>query len=1103
MKKELAFVGVGKPATGISLLAALLSWSVAVLILLPNNVLGSHASGSDIRYRYISGLKYEVEVSFYRDCGGVSEPNSIAINCMSAAAGYSQNITAQKIGASTNGQEVTVPCTGSPSQCNGGVSGGIRRWIYRGTVTLPSRRSDWVFSYSVCCRNCVITTISNPCAANSLLYVEATLDNLNVQSNDSPRFSRLPIAYVCTGQTFRYNHGAIDSEGDSLVYELIAPKTTRNSNVNFLSPYSAIHPMASNPALVLDPVTGDFVLSPSQIQVGVMAICVKEYRQGRLIGSVIRDMQIHAQPCSNVLPTVTGIDGSGTFSTSTCAGDTLQFQIPSFDPDSIQAVSITCDVDIPGATFTVSSGSRPVVFFEWVPTVIAVSPDPYRFTVTVRDNACPYNGLQVYSFSINVDFPSFQMLTTPVSCADSSNGMASVVSVNSVNETYQWNTGATSSVIQGLQPGTYTVTVTDTASGCQAERSILVDNAAPISANVSVSPASCPSASDGSVQIVPLGGVTPLQVSWYSGSMLMASPPVEPGTYTLQLVDDVGCVFDTSVTIGFDYQLSVETSVIHNRCKSDSTGSISLTTINGQGPFGFSWSTGDSTAAVQGLHAGLYSVTVTDQAGCLSMLTIPVDEPSSSMVLAAELTPVSCRGDSTGRAEIIIDGAQGPVSVSWNNGASGHVLSGVKAGSYTASVIDSAGCSVTVSVQIDEPVHGIGIASMVTDVACAGDSSGTIEVTPLGGNAPYSIQWSDGRSGSTILNLMAGVYHALVTDSSGCSTTQSFVVSQPALPLSLHQVVAPSKCIEGVFGSISVVPSGGTPPYSYDWTHGSIDSVVTVPSGSYFVKVADANGCFTNRDIVVEDESEVSLLSEGDPMICPGSSVKLYCSVSSQATYQWYFNGEPLIGATASAFVTRAAGLYSVRVVSDCGTFEASPLEVTARIPPQVSISNDVILCSGESAALEVTGGVSYRWSPEEGLDDANSASPTCSPLTNTVYTVVVTDDVGCTASASVNVTILCDEPDVSNGFSPNGDGTNDTFFIEGLEDYPENVIHIYNRWGTLVFKQKPYDNGWNGKANVNGTIMGQDLPNGTYFYILDLGMNRKPVQGFVYLKRD
>lgn len=1103
MKNAYDFNRAGDCGRVSTFLSSALLVCVAVMSALPLQLFGSHSSGSDIRYRYIGGLKYELEVSFYRDCGGVSEPSSISINCMSTAAGHSQNITAQKVGNAANGQEVTVPCAGSPTQCNGGVSGGIRQWIYRATVTLPSRQADWVFSYTVCCRNCVITTISSPCAANSLLYVEATLDNLNVLSNSSPRFSRLPLAYVCTGQAFRYSHGAVDTDGDSLVYELIAPKTTRNSNVNFLAPYSASQPMASNPPLILDPVTGEFVLSPAQIQVGVMAIRVKEYRQGLLVGSVIRDMQIHSQPCSNTLPSVGGINGTGVFATTACAGDTLRFQIPVVDPDSLQSVTIDCDLDIPGATFSVSNASRPVLFFEWMPTAFDVRSQPYRFTVTVRDNACPYNGIQVYSFRIHVDFPSFQLISSAVTCSNSSDGSASVVSANASNESYLWSTGATTSTVQGLSPGTYTVTVSHIPTGCYAQRSIVVDNASPVSAEVTIDHASCPEAQDGAVTVVATGGSAPYQESWYSGTTLLASRPVSSGTYYMHLVDDAGCAFDTTVTIGYDYQLSVMPSVVHKRCKADSSGSISLSPANGQAPFAYVWSTGASTSSLQPMCAGTYSVTVTDYAGCSATLSIPVNEPALSLTLDVEVQSVACVGDSTGRAELFVSGSQGNVSVQWSNGASGTLLTGIPAGDYTATVIDSAGCIASITCQVEQPLHGIAINSTVTPVRCTGDSSGAIAIIPSGGIAPYAIQWSSGETGASVFALTAGVYQVVVTDSNSCSSSESFSVLQPARPLNVVSGVLPSNCLEGLSGRIVLTAEGGTTPYTFAWAHGASDSIVSVPAGRYPVRVVDGHGCSVEREIVVNDLSAVDLIAEGDPLICPGKLIKLTGPSIAGASYQWHFNGVPLIGANQAFFVTSAPGEYTVQVVSACGSFESPPLEIAMRIPPQVSISNDVILCAGESTRLEVSGGSSFLWSPELGLDDAHSASPQCTPSNSTHYTVVVSDEAGCSSSASVMVTILCDEPSVSNGFSPNGDGVNDTFFIDGLDDYPENVIHIYNRWGTLVYKEKPYGNGWNGKSNVGGAFMGQDLPDGTYFYLLDLGMNRKPVQGFVYLKRE
>ena len=96
----------------------------------------------------------------------------------------------------------------------------------------------------------------------------------------------------------------------------------------------------------------------------------------------------------------------------------------------------------------------------------------------------------------------------------------------------------------------------------------------------------------------------------------------------------------------------------------------------------------------------------------------------------------------------------------------------------------------------------------------------------------------------------------------------------------------------------------------------------------------------------------------------------------------------------------------------------------------------------------------------------------------------------------------MCDSIDAPNGFSPNNDGVNDYFNIKGIEDFEGNVVFIYNRWGSLVFKQKNYDNKWDGKCNVSGALMGQDLPEGTYYFLIDLNNEGKPLSGYVVLKR-
>ncbi|MFM9009096.1 MAG: SprB repeat-containing protein, partial [Bacteroidota bacterium] len=443
---------------------------------------------------------YVIEVGFYRDCGGVSEPSSIVIRCQSASAGFSLNIPAYKSTFPGNGSEVTRPCPSMPSQCNGGLNGGIRKWMYAGQITLPSRQSDWTFSYSVCCRNCAISTISTPCASNSALYVEATLNNLSTGDNQSPAFDQVPVAYVCLGQTYRYNHGIREMEGDSLSIELVTPMTGPGSTVNYLSGYSATQPLATSGTFELDPISGDITFTPQQIQTTVLAIRVKEYRNGICIGSVVRDMQVHVQGCNNNLPSLSGINGSTNYSIGACPGEQICFTIESGDNDLNQQLSLATDSGIAGAQYLVSGGSRPIMQFCWTPQAQDAGINPKRFNVTVYDDACPYNGSRTYSFLVFVGGPRYSIRETPIACKDGSDGALSVLS-GTGNYSYLWSTGVTSQHISGLSSGTYTVTVSAGSGTCSTTRSYTLYNPTELTVQGQSTPASCSQSTDGSISL--------------------------------------------------------------------------------------------------------------------------------------------------------------------------------------------------------------------------------------------------------------------------------------------------------------------------------------------------------------------------------------------------------------------------------------------------------------------------------------------------------------------------------------------------------------------------------------------------------------------------
>ena len=303
-------------------LKALITLMILLSIFAAKESKASHAMGADLTYQCLGGNTYKITVSFYRDCIGIPAPTNPFVNINSASCGQSLGVTCYP--RAGTGQEITPACSSAVTTCQGGSFTGIQEWVYDGIITLPMNCTDWVFGYSLCCRNAAITTIKNP--GTSTFYIYATLNNSASTCNSSPIFSNKPVPFLCIGQQYCFNHGAYDADGDSLGYSLIAPLQTSATPVKYNVPYSQTNPLTSSPAMSFNKYTGDICLTPQALQVTVMAVLVSEYRNGVLIGSVERDMQITVMNCSNNLPTLTGINGTNNFNMTVCAGQPFCFE---------------------------------------------------------------------------------------------------------------------------------------------------------------------------------------------------------------------------------------------------------------------------------------------------------------------------------------------------------------------------------------------------------------------------------------------------------------------------------------------------------------------------------------------------------------------------------------------------------------------------------------------------------------------------------------------------------------------------------------------------------------------------------------------------------
>jgi len=384
---------------------------IAVLIFLNpltiREARATHGVGAELTYRCMGGNLYEFTLKYYRDCRGVAMPQTQLITIASVSCGITSTLTLNKVGV---GEDISPLCTSALSECAGGTEPGVEKYVYQNTFTLPLC-PDWVFSFEQCCRNVDITNLVNPNA--QFLYIRSTLDNSGGICNTSPMFTTSPVPYICDNQLVNYNMGTFDPDGDSLHYTLVNALGSNGLALTYVSGYTPTYPISTTSGSVnFDSNSGNLKINPDSIQVCIITVLVEEYRNGTLIGSVMRDIQVRVLDCpTNLVPFMSspGIKnhtGGSLIDSNTvrlCAGTAVNFDIEGSDLNANDTLTMTTNLSlvIPGATFS-TTGVLPIQgSFSWVPT--AADSGIHIFTVTIQDDACPILGMQSYDFEIIVD----------------------------------------------------------------------------------------------------------------------------------------------------------------------------------------------------------------------------------------------------------------------------------------------------------------------------------------------------------------------------------------------------------------------------------------------------------------------------------------------------------------------------------------------------------------------------------------------------------------------------------------------------------------------------------------------------------------------------
>lgn len=567
---------------------------------------------------------------------------------------------------------------------------------------------------------------------------------------------------------------------------------------------------------------------------------------------------------------------------------------------------------------------------------------------------------------------------------------------------------------------------------------------------------SCPNSNGGSFLFEFTNACEPITYEWNNGFMNgNGNTVLEIGTYTITVTDALGKNKSFLLHIPEATPSSLDLTTESFICGEGVGGTAAALPSGNNSGYTYLWNTGQTDSVLYNLGVGDYALTVTDGAGCTATATGNVSN-SGNLSLGITVSAISCHDSEDGTAAVIPLDGFAPFDFLWADTQSDSLITNLSGGDYSVTVTDALGCAEVLDFSMEPPTELV-LAITGTSGSCFQSGDGTALVSATGGTVPYNYVWSNFQTDSLAVNLEPGSYSVTVNDIKNCTKIISIEIETPSELSAELNWNAPT-CHDTSDGSISIIPSGGTLPYTYHWGNGITDSLHSnLPQGDYEITITDANGCTEETMISLDAPPEFLLGVEIIPILCAneqGSISTIPIGGTPPYFYEWN------TGSMDSFLVDLSSGEYAVTIL-DAHNCEEN-ISVTFPAIAEISIDSLVVNATapdstnGAIVLTEIFGGTpnfSFEWSHGATSQSVNDLAPG-------IYDLTITDANSCEVVFSFVVDFVSGgteiETENSINIFPNPIRKSDKFFLEFDENIANPIrLQLLDINGRIIWEKK------------------------------------------------